>query len=83
MRLHWQYWQSQKSSLHGDMVEQVAPCGRYLIKFGRVPGGDYFVACCDHISDDLPLWEFIMSTEAEAKDYAEHLVEREALHAYG
>ena len=75
MRLHWH---EPKHSMHGDMVEEVAPCGRYLIEFGMTHAGGYYVACCDHIQEQGFLqWQASFPTAEEAKEYAQARVERE------
>jgi hypothetical protein len=81
MTLHWHH---PKYSMHGDMVELVAPCGRYLIEFGLMPDGRYYVSCCDHINsgdrwegNGGQQWMAFFPTADEARAYAQHRVETE------
>jgi hypothetical protein len=77
MELHWH---RPKYSMHGDMVELVAPCGRYLIELGMNPSGGYYVSCCDHTQEEGSLkWDASFPTAQEAKDYAEDRVTWEGL----
>jgi len=77
MELHWQ---APKHSMHGDLVELIAPYPfePYTIEFGMVPTGDrpprYYVRCCDHDGRTLPPWEATFPTATEAKAFAERRV---------